>query len=515
MMSSQAYGAALLGVDGLRITVEVDFLRRLPSVAIVGLPSLSVRESADRVRSAMLASGFEFPRQRIVVSLAPADVRKDGTGFDLPIAAGILLAAGRLDPERCARYLLVGELTLGGELRPVRGSLAFAALARDLGMAGLVLPPGAAEEAALVSEIDVRVALTLGEAAEFLGGVLELPRARPPRAVRARGALDLRDVRGQTGAREALEVAAAGGHNLLLEGPPGCGKTMLAARIPSILPTLTPEESLACTRIHSAAGLLGGGGLVAERPFRAPHHSISPAGLVGGALLRPGEASLAHNGVLFLDEFPEFPRHAREVLRAPLEDRQIVLARAGGSVTFPASFMLVAAANPCPCGNLGHPTRPCLCGEAARQRYRARLSGPLLDRIDLRVELSPVTPSVLLSGTASEDSATVRGRVERARQRQRQRYGGMVANNAALTAEQVVEAADPTPAALSALQRHMEQQGLSARVGRRLLKVARTLADLDELSGGLRVHEDHVHRAVALRLDDAEMMQEAGCSAAS
>ena len=509
-MSSQVYGATLLGVDGLKVTVEVDFLRRLPSVAIVGLPSLSVRESADRVRSAMLASGFDFPRQRVVVSLAPADLRKDGTGFDLPIAAGILLAAGRLDPERCARYLLVGELTLGGELRPVRGSLAFAALARAEGLTGLVLPPGAAEEAALVSGVDVRVARTLGEAAEFLGGTRELPVAQPAVPGARGGGLDLRDVRGQIGAREALEVAAAGGHNLLLEGPPGCGKTMLAARIPSILPTLTPEEALACTRIHSAAGLLGGGGLVSERPFRAPHHSISPAGLVGGALLRPGEASLAHNGVLFLDEFPEFPRHAREVLRGPLEDRCIVLARAGGTITFPASFMLVAAANPCPCGNLGHPTRPCLCGEAARQRYRARLSGPLLDRIDLRVELSPVSPAVLLDARPAEDSATVRARVERARNRQLERYGGAVASNAALSAEQVTEAANPTARALAALQQHMEVSGLSARVGRRLLKVARTLADLDaiELSAGSRVdrvHEDHIHRAVGLRLEDADL----------
>ncbi len=505
-MSSQVHGATLLGVDGLRVTVEVDLLRRLPSVAIVGLPSLSVRESADRVRSAMLASGFEFPRQRIVVSLAPADLRKDGTGFDLPIAAGILLAAGRLDPGLCDRYLLAGELTLGGELRPVRGALAFAALARDLGMAGLVLPPGAASEAALVPEVDVRVARTLGEAAEFLGGMRELPRAVPAEAGEDQGALDLRDVRGQIAAREALEVAAAGGHNLLMEGPPGCGKTMLAARIPSILPTLTPDEALACTRIHSAAGLLGGGGLVSRRPFRAPHHSISPAGLIGGALLRPGEASLAHNGVLFLDEFPEFPRHAREVLRGPLEDRRIVLARAGGSITFPASFMLVAAANPCPCGNLGHPTRPCLCGEAARLRYRARLSGPLLDRIDLRVELSPVTPSVLLDGRNAEDSASVRLRVERARSRQLERYGGRVTCNANLSAEQVTEASDPTPAALSALQRHMEVQGLSARVGRRLLKVARTLADLDD-TASTRVHEDHIHRAVGLRLDDADPLE--------
>lgn len=513
-MSSQVYGATLFGVDGLRISVEVDLLRRLPSVAIVGLPSLCVRESADRVRSAMLASGFDFPRQRVVVSLGPADVRKDGTGFDLAIASGILLASGRLDPARCAEHLLVGELTLGGELRPVRGALAFAALARQLGMTGLVLPPGAAEEAALVPGVEVRVARTLSEAAEFLGGARELPLATRAAAGVAPGALDLRDVRGQAGAREALEVAAAGGHNLLLEGPPGCGKTMLAARLPSILPEMTAAEALDCTRIHSAAGLLGGGGLVAVRPFRAPHHSISPAGLVGGALLRPGEASLAHNGVLFLDEFPEFPRHAREVLRGPLEDRRIVLARAGGSVTFPASFMLVAAANPCPCGNLGHPTRPCVCGEAARGRYRARLSGPLLDRVDLRVELSPVTPAVLLQGAVAEDSRAVRARVERARARQRARYGDRAASNAALSAEQVVEAANPTPGALAALQHHMERLGVSARVGRRLLKVARTLADLEVGPGSEHVRDHHVHRAIGLRVDDADVL-EATCPAAS
>lgn len=500
-MSSQVQGATLVGVDGLKVTVEVDLLRRLPSVAIVGLPSLSVRESADRVRSAMLASGFEFPRQRVVVSLAPADLRKDGTGFDLPIAAGILLAAGRLDPERCRQYLMAGELTLGGDLRPVRGGLAFAALARDEGLTGVLLPPWAAAEAALVEGVDVRVARTLGEAAAFLAGTGELPRATPAAPSPYTGGLDLRDVRGQGAARQALEVAAAGGHNLLLEGPPGCGKTMLAARIPTILPPLTPDEALTCTRIHSAAGTLRGAGLVAERPFRAPHHSISPAALIGGALLRPGEASLAHNGVLFLDEFPEFPRHAREALRGPLEDRRVVLARAGGSLTFPASFMLVAAANPCPCGYLGHPTRPCVCGEAARLRYRARLSGPLMDRIDLRVELTPVTPAELLDPTAAEPSAAVRARVEGARARQLRRYHGAVTCNAALAAEQVTEAASPTPRALAALQAHMEGFGLSARMGRRLLKVARTLADLDACEP---VHDDHIHRAVGLRLEAAD-----------
>ena len=500
-MSSVVSGATLVGVEGVRVTVEVDLLRRLPAVVIVGLPSPSVRESADRVRSAILASGHEFPRQRIVVSLAPADLRKDGTAMDLPVAVGILAASGQVEAQRAGRYLLAGELSLAGELRAVRGTLAFACLARDLGFVGVIVPASCAPEAALVRGIEVRAAITLGDVAAFLRGETELPIGVPLETKEcAFGALDLRDVRGQAGAREALEVAAAGGHNLLMEGPPGCGKTMLAARIPSILPRMTLAEALECTRVHSVAGLHApDAGVLTSRPFRAPHHTVSTAGLIGSMSLRPGEASLAHNGVLFLDEFPEFPRNAREVLRGPLEDRRIVLARASGTVVLPASFMLVAAANPCPCGNLGHPTRPCVCGETARERYRARLSGPLMDRIDLRVELSPVQPSELLRGEGGEASAAVRGRVEAARARQRARFGeGGPASNAEVSGEQVTEAAEATGPALTLLQRHLEVGACSARVGRRLLRVARTLADLD---GAARVDVDHIARAVGLRCD--------------
>jgi magnesium chelatase family protein len=499
-MPSVVSGATLVGVEGVRVTVEVDLLRRLPTVIIVGLASTSVRESADRVRSSLLAAGFEFPRQRVVVSLAPADLRKEGTGMDLPIAAAILGAAGVIPQEALVDWVLFGELSLAGALRPVRGTLAFACLARDQGFRGVIVPAECAPEAALVDGIEVRAASTLSDVVAFLRSEIELPIGQPSFAPSRTLPLDLQDVRGQLAAREALEVAAAGGHNLLLEGPPGCGKTMLASRLPSILPRLTLAEALECTRIHSVAGLHPpDAGVLLERPFRAPHHTISVAGLIGNASLQPGEASLAHHGVLFLDEFPEFPRNAREVLRAPVEDRRVVLVRAGGRVVIPAAFMLVVAANPCPCGYLGHPSRACICGEAARDRYRSRLSGPLTDRIDLRVDLEPVSPAELLTGEPGECSAAVRARVEAARARQRARYGDRYTCNAEVGPDAVLEAADATSDALALLQRHLEKGGASARGGRRLLKVARTLADLDgaDKIGRLHLAEALSYRALA------------------
>ena len=499
-MPGRATGAVLVGVDAALVSVEVDLLRRLPSVVIVGLPSPSVREAAERVRSAILASGFDFPRSRVVISLAPADIRKEGTGFDLPMALAILTAAGVVDRARAERWCVAGELSLSGELRPVRGALSIVCAARDAAFEGAILPVGNSAEGALVAGIDTRVAPTLRAVVDFFNGIGPLDRAEQLVTEGPEDGLDLRDVQGQLDARLALEVAAAGGHNLLMEGPPGCGKTMLAARLPGILPELSQQEGLECTRIHSAAGLRRAeAGIVTRRPFRSPHHSVSAAGMVGTADLRPGEASLAHHGVLFLDEFPEFRRDVREALRAPLEDRLVSLSRAGGRVVFPASFALIAAANPCPCGYFGHPTRVCICSPPMRTRYRSQLSGPIVDRIDLRVVLAPVQADQLFEERPGESSASVRERVESARARQAARNGPHT--NASVPADEVVPLANPTTEALQTLVSHVERAGSSARVARRVLRVARTVADLD---GAERVGAPHVSRALALRFDGDE-----------
>jgi magnesium chelatase family protein len=496
----------LFGVDAVPVQVEVDLLRRLPSIVIVGLASNAVKEASERVRSAIQACECEFPKARVVVNLAPADLPKGGTAFDLPIAVGLLAVTDQVERGRLPGTLFVGELSLEGHLRPIRGALSLALLAKRIGMARLVVPAANASEAAWVDGVAVLGAATLAEVIAWLRGTGPLRQAEPGRTrsdVPEISQPDLSDVRGQVRVRRALEVAAAGGHNLLMVGPPGCGKSMLAARVPTILPRLTQNEAVDVTRIHSAAGLLGvEGGLVMARPFRAPHHSISTAGMIGNAALQPGEVSLAHHGVLFLDELPEFSRSVLEVLRGPLEDRTVRLTRSRGSVTFPASVSVVAAANPCPCGYLGHPVRPCTCMPSAVERYRARMSGPLLDRLDLHLWVQPVPPEQLVTGSPGETSAVVRERVTRARRLQAARYG-CARSNAELSPDGIAETVALGTDAARTVQDVLERHALSARAWARILKVARTIADLDDAP---RVEVSHVLEATSYRVPLMEMV---------
>ncbi len=497
-MPCTTLSATLLGVDARLVEVEVDVVKRLPVMVIVGLPASSVREASERVRSAIEASGLAYPKLRVTVNLAPADLRKGGTGLDLPIALGTLAASAVIGPDALEGRMFFGELGLDGELRAVPGALAVARLASERGVKELVLPVASAGRASLVPGLTVLAARTLGEVAAWANGAGVLPEGRPELGSDDVDQADLADVRGQEHARRALEIAAAGGHNLLMVGSPGMGKTMLAARLPSILPRMSFREALEATQIHSVAGLLGPGtGLLERRPFRAPHHSVSAAGLVGGASLRPGEACLAHRGVLFLDEVPEFSRKVLEQLRAPLEDRRIVLCRAAGTVVFPAAFTLVAAANPCPCGHWGHPRLPCRCSDRDRARYLSRISGPLMDRIDLHVGVDNVDADELVGGPGGEPSAAVRERVERARDRQRQRAdGGLPTCNAELSGAQIRELALATPRAENVLRDAVDALALSGRGCDRVLKLARTLADLD---GEPRVDTHHVAEALSFR----------------
>src|SRR5947207_7376543 len=429
--------AAVFGVDACPVHVEVDVSFGFPSFTMVGLPDASVRESRDRVRSAIRNSGFEFPAHRITVNLAPADVRKAGASFDLPIAVGILAAQGIVERRHIADLVLLGELSLDGSIQATRGVLPIAAAARREGLAGIILPTPNAREAAIVSGLDVVPVASLSDAVRALNdpssrAAISLTPASDAPIVTA----DLADVRGQRLARRALEVASAGGHNLLLVGPPGAGKTMMARRVGGILPPLTFDEALEVTSVHSVAGLLpSGAGLLAARPFRAPHHTISDVALVGGGSQpRPGEVSLAHHGVLFLDEMLEFSRHVLEVLRQPIEEGSVVVARAARTVVFPARFMLVGAMNPCPCGFAGDPVRECRCTPPQVMRYRSRLSGPLRDRLDLTVDVPALPPDALTASGAGESSAAVRSRVAAARELQQNRYaGGPIRVNAELT----------------------------------------------------------------------------------
>ena len=509
-MLAQAYCASTFGVDAHLIDVETNAVNGLPQYYLVGLPDRAISESRDRIEAAVRNSGFEMPRGRITVNLAPANLPKEGSSFDLPIAVGLLAMSGQIRSDKLKETLILGELALDGKLRPVKGVLPVAVEARKRNLKQVVVPAPNALEAAVVSGIDVYGFSHLNEVTGWLNGMVKAEPLKVDvdalfRKEQFRALLDYSDVRGQENVKRAMEVAAAGGHNLLMAGPPGSGKTMIARRLPSILPPLSLGEALETTRIHSVAGLLSNGkSLVVRRPFRSPHHSISDAALAGGGSIpRPGEISLAHNGVLFLDELPEFRRSALEVLRQPLEDGELTLARARFSVTYPSRFMLVASMNPSPSGDWSNPADPSSATPEEVQRYMDKVSGPLLDRIDIHVEVRKVNYQELAAPTASESSETIRKRVLGARERQKRRFAEMsqIFNNAQMDTRLVrkICVIDSTGAAL--LKKAMSALGLSARAYDRILKVSRTIADLED-SDQVRAH--HIAEAVQYRALDRQ-----------
>ena len=508
-MLVKVLSAAVQGIEATTITIEVN-LSKGSKYFLVGLPDNAVKESHERIVSALQENGCKFPHAQIIINMAPADIRKEGSAYDLPLAIGIMAANGMVATDRLSRYMMIGELGLDGNLQPVKGALPIAIRAREQRFEGLILPAQNVREAAVVNRLKVYGAENLRQVIDFFNGesslaVTEVNTREEFYAQQSNFEYDFAEVRGQESVKRALEVAAAGGHNLIMIGPPGSGKSMMAKRLPSILPPLSLSESLETTQIHSVAGKLAKDtSLIARRPFRSPHHTISSVALVGGgASPQPGEISLAHNGVLFADELPEFNHAVLEMLRQPLEDRRITISRAKYTVEYPASFMLIASMNPCPCGYYNHPTKPCVCNPGQVQKYLNRISGPLLDRIDLQVEIVPVPFEKLSDTRPGESSESIRRRVVAARQIQEERFAHVpgVHCNAQMTPKLLSEYAVLAPEGLEMLRSAMERLNLSARAYDRILKVARTIADLDA-SASIQTH--HVAEAIGYRNLDRE-----------